>query len=66
MQESPVAEGGDLADARPITRKAARACGCAPEKPQISSRELLSKYNAGELKEEVNFRLSRDLIDRLW
>ena len=28
LQESPVAEGGDLADARPITRKAARACGC--------------------------------------
>ena len=31
LQKSPVAEGGDLADARPVTRKAARACGCPAE-----------------------------------
>ena len=32
LQESPVAEAeGDLADSRPITRKSARAGGCATE-----------------------------------
>ena len=31
LQESSVAEGGGLVNAHPITRKVARACGCASE-----------------------------------
>ena len=51
VRESPVAEGGDLAGARPITRKVACA---ACRRPQISSEELLPKCNAGERKKKTN------------
>ena len=41
LQESPVAEGGDLVNAHPNTKKTAQACGCVAEDHSFISRAAL-------------------------
>ena len=50
-RDHQVAEGGDLADARPNTRKTARACGCAEEDHRFHLESCSPSVTPGERKE---------------
>ena len=60
----PGSEWGDLADARPITRKAARACGCAAEDHEFHLESCSPSVNAGERKEEEEDKVFAAAEDR--
>ena len=57
------AEGGDLADARPHTRQAARTCGCACRRPQCYLESCLLALQALPYAKEKKKKVTASVLE---